>query len=95
MSDTKTVLSFLRDNLCEFICKLPRDDYNTLRVWHHKAADLIEAQQAQRDELLAALEKLLAQFDSEIRSEYEGASVYASRLAEADHARAALSKVKP
>jgi hypothetical protein len=46
------------------------------------------------DGLVAALEELLDQFDSEIRSEYGGTSMLESRLAEADHARAALAKLE-
>ena len=53
MTDKSTVLSFLHDRLCEFINKLPSDDYTTLRVWHHKAADLIEQQAARIAELEA------------------------------------------
>jgi hypothetical protein len=45
-------------------------------------------------ELYEALEQLLDQFDSEIRSEYGGTSMLESRLAEADYARAALAKAR-
>jgi hypothetical protein len=35
---------------------------------------------------------MVAQFDAEIHSEYDGTSMLAKRLAEADHARAAIAK---
>jgi hypothetical protein len=45
-------------------------------------------------DLLESLEKLLASFDSEIHNEYDGTSMLADRLAEADHARAAIAKAR-
>lgn len=45
-------------------------------------------------DLLEALETLLASFDSEIHNEYDGTSWLAERLAEADHARAAIAKAR-
>lgn len=45
-------------------------------------------------DLLKALETLLASFDSEIHNEYDGTSMLAERLAEADHARAAIAKAR-
>lgn len=43
-------------------------------------------------DLLASLQRMLAQFESEIRNEYEGTSMLDERLAEADHASAAIAK---
>lgn len=43
-------------------------------------------------DLMASLQRMLAQFESAIRSEYEGTSMLAEFLAEADHARAAIAK---
>jgi len=43
-------------------------------------------------DLLDSLQKMIAKFDSEMRSEYEGTSMLKGRLAEANHARAAVAK---
>lgn len=43
-------------------------------------------------ELEAALRGCIAMFDSEIHNEYDGTSMMASRLAEADHIRAVLER---
>lgn len=48
----------------------------------------------QRDALAEALLKLIGQFDNEVYSEYSGTSILNTRLAEADHARAALAKLE-
>lgn len=57
-----------------------------------------EAEQKRRSdlfpELLEALEKLLGMFESEIHNEYDGTSALESRLAEADEARAAITKAR-
>ena len=43
-------------------------------------------------ELLEALQKLVADFESEIHNEYDGTSMLNARLAECDYARAAIAK---
>lgn len=48
----------------------------------------------QSAELLEALELLLDQFDVEIHNKYDGTGMLNSRLSEANHARAAIAKVK-
>ena len=57
-----------------------------------------EAEQKRRadlfPELLEHLEKLLGMFESEIHNEYDGTSALESRLAEADEARAAITKAR-
>lgn len=57
-----------------------------------------EAEQKRRSdlfpELLEHLEKLLGMFESEIHNEYDGTSALESRLAEADEARAAITKAR-
>jgi len=52
-----TVVSFLHDHLIEFVSKLPAGDYDTLKAWHHKAADLIEAQQREIETLRVDAER--------------------------------------
>jgi hypothetical protein len=54
-------------------------------------SELPAAQPAAPD-LLASLQRMVAQFESVIRSEYEGTSMLDERLAEADHARAAIAR---
>lgn len=51
------VVSFLRDHLIEFVPKLLASDYDTLKAWHHKAADLIEAQQREIEALRVDAER--------------------------------------
>lgn len=55
------------------------------------AAFIVRAVNA-HDDLVAALRKLIGDFESEIHNEYDGTSMLEDRLAEIDYARAALAK---
>jgi len=54
----------------------------------------IERLQVSHNELLAALEQLVVDMESEIHSEYDGTSKLKARLAESDYARRAIAKAK-
>ena len=44
--------------------------------------------------LLTALEQTVKQFEAEIHNEYDGTSMLEDRLAEVDHARAAIARAR-
>jgi hypothetical protein len=66
----------------------------TQRDPHPREGGGISMEMARANARLMALETLLASFDSEIHNEYDGTSMLAERLAEADHARAAIAKAR-
>lgn len=76
---------FEPSELEQFVDKIRVDEREQIKL-----ADKVR--QEVNSELLGALKKLLAQYDSAIEDDYSGTSIFKEHLGFADHARAAIAR---
>ena len=79
----------------QFVDKIRVDEREQIKL-ADAIAELAELPRLRKinSELLGALKKLLAQYDSAIEDDYSGTSMFKEHLGFADHARAAIAKAE-